>query len=106
MAESKISSQHQLSIGTFLAVQWLRLHTVDVGSVISTPGWGTRVTHAKRHGQINTLQALRVSVCVFKDGLFVKQNFPQRQQDRPITEVFKQQVDNRVFRTVARTRAG
>ena len=107
MAESKISSQHQLSVGTFLAVQWLRLHASDVGSEISTHGWGTRVTHAKRHGHISKLQALCVCVCfLLKNGLFVKQSCPQRQQEHPITEMFKHKLDNHVFRTVARTWAG
>jgi len=106
MAESKISSQHQLSIGTFLAVQWPRLHASDVGFAISTLDWGTRVTRAKRHGQISKLQALCVCFFFFKDGLFVKQSCPQRQQEHPITEMVKQKLDNHMFSTVARTWAG
>ena len=34
------------SIGTSLAVQWLRLHALNAGDIGSIPGWGTKIPHA------------------------------------------------------------
>ena len=33
-------------IGTFLVVQWLRLHTSSAAGVGLIPGWGTKILHA------------------------------------------------------------
>ena len=38
-------------MGTSLAVQWLRLHTPNVGGTGSIPGQGTKVPHATQRGQ-------------------------------------------------------
>ena len=35
-----------LRFETSLVVQWLRLHTPNVGDKGSTPGWGTKIPHA------------------------------------------------------------
>ena len=32
--------------GTYLVVQWLRLHTFTASSTGSIPGWGTKIPHA------------------------------------------------------------
>ena len=37
--------------GTFLVVQWLRLHAPTLGGVGSIPGQGTKILHAVQHGQ-------------------------------------------------------
>ena len=33
-----------------LVIQWFRLHSSTVGSVGSSPGWGTKTPHATRYG--------------------------------------------------------
>ena len=33
-------------IGTYLVVQWLRLHASTARDVGSIPGWGTKIPHA------------------------------------------------------------
>ena len=35
--------------GTSLAVQWLRIHTPDVGGTGSIPGQGIKIPHAAGH---------------------------------------------------------
>ena len=39
--------------GTSLAVQWLRFRASTAGGTGSIPGQGTKIPHAKRHGQKN-----------------------------------------------------
>ena len=39
------------SIGTSLAVKWLRLHMSNAGNVCSIPGQGTKIPRAMWHGQ-------------------------------------------------------
>ena len=43
---SSTNSDLDASIGTSLAVQWLRLCTSTAGGSGSIPGWGTRIPHA------------------------------------------------------------
>ena len=38
-------------MGTFLVVQWLRLHVSTSGGMGLIPGWGTKITHAAGRGQ-------------------------------------------------------
>ena len=33
-------------VGTFLAIQWLRLRASTAGRMGSIPGWGTKIPHA------------------------------------------------------------
>ena len=40
-------------MGTSLAVQWLRLHASTSGGAGSIPGWGTKISYAAWHSQIN-----------------------------------------------------
>lgn len=35
---------------TSLAIQWLKLHTVNAGSVAFDP-WGTKIPHTAQYGQ-------------------------------------------------------
>ena len=42
-----------VSNGTFLVVQWLRLHASNAGGAGSIPGRGAKSQHAARHGQKN-----------------------------------------------------
>ena len=42
--------KHKCS-GTSLAIQWLRLHTSNVGGTGSIPGRGTKIPHATQRGQ-------------------------------------------------------
>ena len=44
--------------GTFLEVQWLRLCASTAGGTGSTPGRGTAIPHAVRHGQKKKKQRL------------------------------------------------
>ena len=37
-------------LGTSLAVQWLRLHTSNLGVAGSIPGWGNKIPHAAWRG--------------------------------------------------------
>ena len=39
------------SSGTSLVVQWLRLHTLGAGGVVSIPGWGTEISQAVQCSQ-------------------------------------------------------
>ena len=39
-------------IGTFLVVQWLRLHSPNAEGTGLIPGWGTKIPHATQHSQI------------------------------------------------------
>ena len=41
----------KICIGTFLVVQWLRLHTSNADGVGSIPGQETKIPHAKQCGQ-------------------------------------------------------
>ena len=43
--------QQKLQTGTFLEVQWLRLHTPNAGGTGSIPGRGSKIPHAMRCGQ-------------------------------------------------------
>ena len=43
---SAIHNSQKVERGTFLAVQWLRLHTFNAASTGSVPGWGTKIQHA------------------------------------------------------------
>ena len=38
-------------VGTFLAVQWLKLHTSHAGGTGSIPGWGTKISYAMQQGK-------------------------------------------------------
>ena len=38
-------------LGTFLVVQWLRLHASTAGGMGSIPGWGTKMLHALQCGK-------------------------------------------------------
>ena len=38
-------------LGTFLVVQWLRLHASTAGGMGSIPGWGTKIPQAMGWGQ-------------------------------------------------------
>ena len=40
----------KVTMGTSLAVQWLRLHTPNAGDTDSIPGQGTKILHAAWHG--------------------------------------------------------
>lgn len=46
-----VSLDSTTSVGTSLAVPWVRRRTSTAGGGGSTPGWGTRVLHATRRGQ-------------------------------------------------------
>ena len=50
-SETKISHK-----GTFLVVQWLRLHSSNAGGTGSIPGWGTKMPHAVWHHRRNFLK--------------------------------------------------
>ena len=42
----------EMTVGTFLVVQWLRLHVSNAGGVEGlNPGWGTKILHAGWCGQ-------------------------------------------------------
>ena len=36
------------TFGTFLVVQWLRLHASNAGGTGSIPSWGTKIPHVMR----------------------------------------------------------
>ena len=40
-----------IQVGTFLAVQWLRLHFINAGNTVSIPGQRTKISHAMLHSQ-------------------------------------------------------
>ena len=40
--------------GTSLVAQWLRIHASTAGGVGSIPGWGTKIPHVMQHGQNKT----------------------------------------------------
>ena len=48
--EGRITT-HEIPIeGTSLVVRWLRLQASNAGGARSTPGWGTKIPRAMRHG--------------------------------------------------------
>ena len=50
---ANVDSCRVLRVGISVAVQWLRLHALNVGGMDSTPGPGTKFLHATGHGQKN-----------------------------------------------------
>lgn len=48
------------SVGTLLAVQWLRLPAPNAGGVSSISGWGIKILYATQHGQNNTTSVIAV----------------------------------------------
>ena len=45
-----------LRFETSLVVQWLRLHTPNVGDKGSTPGWGTKIPRGKKR---------KIKICLY-----------------------------------------
>ena len=52
---SKAIPLKKMSLGTSLAVQWLRLRTSTAGGMGSIPGWGTKISLAAQLGKINKI---------------------------------------------------
>ena len=48
---AKIFLQECIIVGTFLAAQWLRFHTLTAEELCSIPGQGTRIPEAKQCDQ-------------------------------------------------------
>ena len=47
-----------VSSGTLLVVEWLRLHTSNAGSVVSIPGWGTKIPRTAGRSQKKKFETL------------------------------------------------
>ena len=63
-----IASYEELTLRTFLVVQWLRLCISAAGGLGLIPGQGTKILHAAPHGQkkkkLTLISALWFSLCV------------------------------------------
>ena len=46
--------KEKTSMGEFMAVQWLELHTFTAKGPSLIPGWGTKIPLAMQHGQNKT----------------------------------------------------
>ena len=57
-------------VGTFLAVQWLKLHTSNAGGTGSIPGWGTKISYAMQQGKKK--KRLTVLTYVFQSFIHVR----------------------------------
>ena len=54
--------------GTSLMAQWLRLRVSNAGGMGSTPGQGTKIPHARQHGEIKFFLILMGLISLKKSG--------------------------------------